>query len=111
MHITIWPSWLLRILKRGKDVSEWVDDTFFPIDDTAPAETLTVEQVQMNAEQDANKLRKCIASCKSLEQAYKLRPVFDRYRRKYGNTAQIKAAEGSLRLELFHKENDIIEAL
>lgn len=105
------PKWFVRFQQKGKEVSDWIDDTFFPLDDAGTRLAMTRRQAELMAEQDANKIRARIAACTSLEQAYSIRPVLDRYRVMYGNTAQIKAAEGSLRLELFHRENDIIEAL
>jgi len=111
MHFTITPTWFLRMVKKGRELSDWIDDALFPVPAAHTGAVLTRQQVQLMAERDADKIRKRIAACRSLEQAYSIRPVLDKYREMYGNTPQVKAAEGSLRLELFHKENEIIEAI
>lgn len=92
-------------------VSDWLDNNIFTADaEMREWERLSTADVQSMAEADGNKIRKRIAACRTLEECYQVRPLLDKYRVQYGNTPQVRAMEGSLRLDLFHRENDIIEA-
>lgn len=96
-------------------ISDWLDNNVFTAEeDIKRWEQLMQREdarVELMVESDGNKIRKRIAECRTLEECYQVRPLLDKYRSEYGNTPQVRAMEGSLRLDLFHRENDIIEAL
>lgn len=109
------PAVITKIGQVLSNISDWLDNNIFTAEeDMKRWEQLMQREdarVELMVESDGNKIRKRIAGCRSLEETYQVRRLLDKFRTDYGNTPQVRAMEGSLRLDLFHKENDIIEAL
>jgi hypothetical protein len=104
-----------RIMWRLKNISDWLDENVF-VDEPAPWRAhpltgLTIAEREALVEKDVNVIRRRLEQCTRLREVNRVREQLCDMRSYYGNTAQMRAAEGSLRLEIFHKENEIIEAL
>lgn len=99
------PKWMIA-------VSEWLDDNVFTDRaDYLSTHDLSLQERQALAEEDSNKIRKRIESCRSLRESYQIDDLLRKYTATHGRTVQVRAAEDSLRLDLMNKQHEIIDNL
>ena len=94
-------------------LSNWIDDTFFPV----PVEKAETKNdcphsaAMIEIEQAANRIRRQIPQCTNLSQTYALLNLTVNFRLLFGNTTQVVAATDSLHLEIYHQQYKIIDKL
>lgn len=101
------PNWMIR-------VSNWIDDTLFPVDEVPAPVVSDRAVIQKRIEADAGKIRKCIETSRTLGHTDIAVHMVFRFIRKHRHSGQnnmLKASVGSLMLELENKKRELLSKL
>lgn len=99
------PSWAVRL-------SDWIDDTFFPLPKTTRDQDLqALFARQAKIEDAATFISQQIKSCRKLRHTYAIVDMIGNFRKLYGQTTQGAASADSLHLANYNKQKEILNQL
>ncbi len=108
MQITMSQTSISGVIRRLKKVSDWIDNTFFPVPAT---ERDIVSRKQQDIEACSNLIYAQIAKCKTLKDTYDATDAVRDFMVIWGNSIQVMASVDSMNLALYNKQKEIMKEL
>jgi hypothetical protein len=106
------PTFIIRAFHHLKTVSDWVDETFFPLPKSYKTDDLIRTRLQQQkVENAANYISKQIKYCNKIAQCNSAKRMIDNLTQVYGPSTQVTSWQDSLRMQLYYRENEIISKL